>query len=50
MNIHIESLLRSAGVFLSVFFTVRWGTNSRPVYDIYIMLISVLLALFLANR
>jgi hypothetical protein len=37
MNVYLELLLRSVGVFLSVFFTIGWGKKSSPFFDEYIM-------------
>jgi hypothetical protein len=46
MNIHLESILRSIGIFLSVFFTLQWGNNSKPKYDTYVMILCVISAIF----
>jgi hypothetical protein len=45
MNVHLEAMLRSLGLFLSVYFTVGWGEKSSPKYDIPLMLLSIAFAL-----
>jgi hypothetical protein len=47
MNIHVEALLRSLGLFLAVYFTVDWGKKSSPGYDVSLMLVSIVFALVL---
>lgn len=47
MNIHVEAILRSLGVFLGVYFTVGWGEKSSPVYDVPLMLGAIATALVL---
>jgi hypothetical protein len=41
-------ILRSLGVFLGVFFTVGWGRKSKPVYDVFLIIFAVVLAVVLA--
>ena len=41
-------ILRSLGVFLGVFFTVGWGRKSKPVYDVFLIMFAVVLAIALA--
>ena len=48
MNIYLEMILRSLGVFLGVFFTVGWGRKSKPVYDVFLIIFAVVLAITLA--
>jgi hypothetical protein len=48
MNIYLEMILRSLGVFLGVFFTVGWGRKSKPVYDVFLIIFAVVLAIALA--
>jgi hypothetical protein len=50
MNIHLEALLRTMGVFLSVYFTVGWGRSSPPGYDMYMIIMAVILAIVLRFR
>jgi len=51
MNVHAEIILRTIGVFLSVYFTVRWSRKNdlRVEYDFGI-LASIILAAFLAFK
>jgi hypothetical protein len=46
-NIYIELLLRTIGVFLSVFFTVGWGKKSNPKFDEILMIVVVISAVVL---
>ena len=48
MNIYLEMVLRALGVFLGVFFTVGWGRKSKPVFDVFLILFAVVLAVVLA--
>ena len=48
MNIYLEIVLRSLGVFLGVFFTVGWGRKSKPVFDVFLIIFAVILAVALA--
>ena len=48
MNIYLEMILRSLGVFLGVFFTIGWGRKSKPVYDVFLIISAVVLAVVLA--
>ena len=48
MNIYLEMLLRSLGVFLGVFFTVGWGRKSKPAFDVFLIIFAVVLAIVLA--
>ena len=48
MNIYLEMLLRSLGVFLGVFFTVGWGRKSKPGFDVFLIIFAVVLAIALA--
>tara|TARA_E500000178_G_C16392571_1_gene475060 strand:- start:341 stop:499 length:159 start_codon:yes stop_codon:yes gene_type:complete len=47
LNIYLELLLRTVGVFLSVFFTVGWGKKSNPVFDEILMFCVVAAAIAL---
>jgi hypothetical protein len=48
MNIYLEMMLRSLGVFLGVFFTVGWGRKSKPAFDVFLIIFAVVLAIALA--
>jgi hypothetical protein len=48
MNIYLEVLLRTLGVFLSVYFTVGWGRKSSPVFDEFLVIFAVVLAIGMA--
>jgi hypothetical protein len=48
MNIYLEMILRSLGVFLGVFFTVGWGRKSKPAFDVFLIIFAVVLAIALA--
>jgi len=48
MNIYLEMMLRALGVFLGVFFTVGWGRKSKPVFDVFLIIFAVVLAIVLA--
>ena len=48
MNIYLEMILRSLGVFLGVFFTIGWGRKSKPAFDIFLILFAVIIAVVLA--
>ena len=49
MDIRLESFLRTLGVFLSVFFTIRWGAKS-PLNDELWMTITAILAVIAGFR
>lgn len=48
MNIFLEIFLRALSVFLGVFFTVSWGRKSKPAWDVAIIVLVIVLALYLA--
>ena len=49
MNVQLEAVLRSLGVFLSVFFTIRWSNKTTILeWDIPLNILAMCLA-FLAN-
>ena len=48
MNIYLEAMLRTLGVFLGVFFTVGWGRKSKPAFDVFLIIFAVALAVALA--
>lgn len=48
MNIHLEALARTLGLFLSIYFTTKWANRSPPVYDIAIVIVAVIGAVSLA--
>jgi hypothetical protein len=48
MNIYLEVLLRTLGVFLGVFFTVGWGRKSKPAMDVFLIVVAVISAVALA--
>jgi hypothetical protein len=41
MNVHLEVMLRSLAIFLSVFFTIRWGNVRGTWYDVYMFVMAV---------
>jgi hypothetical protein len=47
MDIRIEALLRSIGLFLSVYFTIGWGEKSSPPWDVTLMVGAVASAMAL---
>jgi hypothetical protein len=49
MDVRLESALRTLGVFLSVFFTVRWGRDS-PINDELWMTIAAIIAVIAGFR
>ena len=49
MDIRLESFLRTLGVFLSVFFTIRWGTKS-PINDELWMTLTAIAAVIAGFR
>ena len=48
MNIYLEVLLRTLGVFLGVFFTVGWGRKRKPAMDVFLIVVAVVSAVALA--
>ena len=49
MDVRLESTLRTIGVFLSVFFTIRWGAKS-PIQDELWMTVVAILAVIAGFR
>lgn len=48
LNPHLEAIVRIAGVFISVFFTLRWSTATNPpTYDVPLTVFAVMLAIVL---
>jgi hypothetical protein len=47
MNVHIEAVLRSIGVFLAVFFGIKWAEMSEPEYDTGMMITGIVIAILL---
>jgi hypothetical protein len=47
MDIRLEALLRSLGLFLSVYFTIGWGEKSSPSWDVVLMVGAVASAMAL---
>lgn len=47
MNIYLEILLRTIGVFLSVYFTIGWGKKSSPGFDEFLIITAVVAAVVL---
>jgi hypothetical protein len=48
MNVHLEALIRIVGVFISVFFTVKWTSSTNPpYYDVPLTIFAVMLAILL---
>jgi len=48
MNPHFEAILRTIGIFISVFFTVRWSEKSViPTYDVPLNVLTVITAILL---
>jgi hypothetical protein len=44
MDVRYEALLRTIGVFLSVYFTLGWGQKSKPDWDAPLMIGVITLA------
>ena len=44
MKVEHEIVLRTLGVFLSVYFTLGWGEKSKPGWDIPLMVGAVFVA------
>jgi len=44
MDVRYEALLRTIGVFLSVYFTLGWGQKSKPEWDAPLMIGVITLA------
>ena len=49
MDVRLESFLRTLGVFLSVFFTIRWGAKS-PINDEMWMTLTAIAAVIAGYR
>jgi hypothetical protein len=49
MDVRLESFLRTLGVFLSVFFTIRWSTKS-PINDELWMTVVAIVAVIAGFR
>jgi hypothetical protein len=47
MKVEHEIFLRTLGVFLSVYFTLGWGEESKPDWDIPLMTGAIVLAMIL---
>lgn len=48
LNPHLEAIVRITGVFISVFFTLRWSTATNPPnYDVPLTIFVVMLAILL---
>jgi hypothetical protein len=47
MDARYEAVLRTAGVFLSVYFTLGWGQKSKPEWDAHLMISAIVLAVVL---
>ena len=51
MNPHFEALLKNTGIFISVFFTIRWAEKSViPAYDVPLNIITIIIAILLNYR
>lgn len=48
MPIWIEIILRSLGLFLGTFFTMRWGTKTPGIVDTVFAVIAILLGVILS--
>jgi len=44
MDVRYEAMLRTIGVFLSVYFTLGWGQKSKPDWDAPLMIGAITLA------
>ena len=44
MDVRYEAMLRTIGVFLSVYFTLGWGQKSKPEWDAPLMIGVITLA------
>ncbi len=49
MNPHLEAFARALGIFLSIYFTSTWASNSPPVYDTWLVVSAIIAALVLAH-
>jgi hypothetical protein len=49
MDVRLESFLRTLGVFLNVFFTIRWGAKS-PINDELWMTLTAIAAVITGFR
>lgn len=48
LNPHFEAIVRIIGVFISVFFTLKWSTATNPpLYDVPLTIFAVMLAIIL---
>ena len=47
MKVEYEIVLRTLGVFLSVYFTLGWGEKSEPGWDIPLITGAIMLAMIL---
>ena len=47
MDVRYEAVLRTIGVFLSVYFTLGWGEKSKPGWDVPLMVGAIVLAMIL---
>jgi hypothetical protein len=47
MKVEYEIVLRTLGVFLSVYFTLGWGEKSKPGWDVPLMVGAIVLAMIL---
>jgi hypothetical protein len=44
MDVRYEAVLRTIGVFLSVYFTLGWGQKSKPEWDAPLMVSAIVMA------
>jgi len=49
MDVRLESALRTISVFLTVFFTIRWGAKS-PIQDELLMTVVAIIAVIAGFR
>ena len=49
INIHVETFLKAIAIFLTTFFTVRWGDRGGTVYDTYLFIVLSMLGIFLGH-
>jgi len=50
MDVRYEAVLRTIGLFLTVYFTLAWGQKSKPVWDTPLMMGVITLTIFAQVR
>jgi hypothetical protein len=49
INIHVETAMRAIGIFLTTFFTVRWGDRGGTEYDTNLFIVLAISGIFLGR-